>query len=386
MPFTLVIKPAGRANVVNPANTGTAAATITQVGVSATAIDPATATALTGELKRMSSVGGSVVADDTIHVSMLDESGDAYTCRSVALYLGDGTLFALASGADPLFEKTAGSHAATAFDIVLADIAATLISFGATNFMEVTATTERAGLVELATLAEAAAGIDALRALTPASAKAAVLGWLLTQDGSGSGLDADLLDGFDSSYFTNIIARLGYTPVNKAGDAMAGQLTLVGDPTAAGHAARKAYVDALVGGAAESAASILAKLLTVDGSGCGLDADLLDGFHAAAFRRVVASSIAENGGYLKYADGLIDTWGYIDLASDSGGTFILPTPHQTWVNPVFWRQQNRYGDNFNNQNIYVTSINVDGSGHPISLTVWNGDDFTNRVYIQTRGY
>lgn len=35
--------------------------------------------------------------------------------------------------------------------------------------------------------------------------------------------------------------------------------------------------------AAETAASILAKLLTVDGNGSGVDADMLDGQHAAAF-------------------------------------------------------------------------------------------------------
>lgn len=43
---------------------------------------------------------------------------------------------------------------------------------------------------------------------------------------------------------------------------------------------------------AETAAGILAKLLTVDGSGSGLDADLLDGQHAAAF---AASSHTHTG-------------------------------------------------------------------------------------------
>ncbi|MFN3305256.1 MAG: phage tail protein, partial [Roseateles sp.] len=55
------------------------------------------------------------------------------------------------------------------------------------------ATTEMRGLIELATQAEADAGEDDQRALTPASAFGAVLGWLLAQDGAGSGLDADLL-------------------------------------------------------------------------------------------------------------------------------------------------------------------------------------------------
>ncbi len=53
--------------------------------------------------------------------------------------------------------------------------------------------------------------------------------WNAANDGAGSGLDADLLDGQDSSYYTNIPARLGYTPVNKAGDSMAGNLIVQGD-------------------------------------------------------------------------------------------------------------------------------------------------------------
>ena len=51
-----------------------------------------------------------------------------------------------------------------------------------------------------------------------------VLSKLLTVDGAGSGLDADLLDGQQGSYYTNIPARLGYTPVNLAGDTMTGDL------------------------------------------------------------------------------------------------------------------------------------------------------------------
>lgn len=247
MPFTLVVTTAGRAQVINPANTGTLAATITEVGVSATAIAPAVGTAaLPGEIKRLTAVGGSVVADDTIHIDALDESTDSYTCRSVALYLGNGTLFAVGSDADPLFNKAAGSNGALALDIVLADIAAPSITFGATNFMDGPATTERSGLVELATTAEAAAGIDALRALTPAGAKAAILGWLLTQDGSGSGLDADLLDGQDGAYYANIAARLGFTPVNKGGDIMGGALALESGSTvkdASGNAYGVGYRD-----------------------------------------------------------------------------------------------------------------------------------------------
>jgi hypothetical protein len=69
------------------------------------------------------------------------------------------------------------------------------------------------------------------------------LDYILAHDGQGSGLDADTLDGKDSLYYTDIIARLGYTPVNKAGDTMLGPLILATEPTLDEEAATKKYVD-----------------------------------------------------------------------------------------------------------------------------------------------
>jgi hypothetical protein len=70
-------------------------------------------------------------------------------------------------------------------------------------------------------------------------------------------MDADLLDGQQGSYYTAIIARLGYTPLD------------VTDYTAA---------------------DVKVKLLTVDGSGSGFDADLLDGQHGTYYRDLVNST------------------------------------------------------------------------------------------------
>ena len=284
MPVNITVTNAGRAAIVNAQHNGTAPVTIAQVGLSQTAVTPvATATALTGEFKRISALSGEVVAADTIHLTMSDDSADAYTLRSFALYLADGTLFALFGQADPVINKAASSIGAISIDVIFADISAAALTFGNANFTNPPATTERQGVVELSTVAEAQAGIDALRALSPATAKAAILGWLLAQDGSGSGLDADMLDGQDGSYYTNIIAHLGYSPVNKAGDTMTGALGLPGDPSSALQAAPKQYVDALV-----TASALLAKLVTVDGSGSGLDADLLDGQDSAYFTNIIA--------------------------------------------------------------------------------------------------
>lgn len=53
--------------------------------------------------------------------------------------------------------------------------------------------------------------------------------WHPTNDGAGSGLDADLLDGQQGSYYTAITARLGYTPVqNGTGVGQAGNAVKIG--------------------------------------------------------------------------------------------------------------------------------------------------------------
>lgn len=609
MPTNIVITNAGRAALVNAQNTGTLPVVITQVGLSQTAVSPAaTATSLAGEFKRMSGIGGEAIAPDTIHINMSDTTGDVYSLRSFALYLADGTLFGIYGQAAPMLEKVAASDALLAIDIVFADISAASLTFGNTNFLNPPATTERQGVVELATVAEAQAGIDALRALTPGAAKAAILGWLLAQDGSGSGLDADMLDGLHASAFArltganftgdvNVVGAAGraaamntngditanrgdntgvyyftatgtrYLYFNGAGfDLVGGQLAVnsaivwnigndgsgsgldadyldgldstqfvrtnpttmqtingllrstngsgradirpTGDIVAArGNGTGCVYLNLgedrflywdgtnyfLPGGwlytnggyvwnssndGAGSGldadlldgydSSAFARLGTSpsfievsgvryyasanndgqayrvgddawigdvnvpngiritgvqnpdrgyllfgngdstalgrvgtgplvwggatiwhagnDGAGSGLDADLLDGFQGNAFRRVVLRNLIENGGFYVYDDGLIEAWGYIDIYPNSGATFSLPTQHQQWVNPTISRMQSRYGDTLNTENIYLTSIDVDGFGRPASLTLWNSDNFTNRVFIQTKGY
>src|SRR5580765_9060515 len=47
----------------------------------------------------------------------------------------------------------------------------------------------------------------------------------------------------------DVLAALGYAPLNKHGDTMTGPLTLAGPPSATLHAASKAYVDSIAGGA-----------------------------------------------------------------------------------------------------------------------------------------
>ena len=100
-------------------------------------------------------------------------------------------------------------------------------------------------------------------------------------------VDSDLLDGLDSTYFTNIVARLGYTPVNRAGDTIAGSLTV--------------NVNQVIGGTLAVTGAITHNGATVwdsanDGAGSGLDADKLDGQDSTYFgRRFVGELIMVTG-------------------------------------------------------------------------------------------
>jgi hypothetical protein len=211
MALELVITNAGRAALVAASNDGTNAVRIASVGVSPTAIaaSPATA-ALPGEVKRINTISGAAASEDTIHVTVRDETTAVYTVRSIALYLQDGTLFAAYGQADIVAEKAAQALLLLAIDVQFADIDATTITFGDANFINPPATTETAGVVELANDAETSAGTDAQRAVTPKSltfalnARFATWGadvWRASNDGAGSGLDADLLDGKQGGEF-----------------------------------------------------------------------------------------------------------------------------------------------------------------------------------------
>jgi hypothetical protein len=129
--------------------------------------------------------------------------------------------------------------------------------------------------------------------------------WRASNDGAGSGLDADLLDGQQGSYYSNITARLGYTPANKAGDTFTGSVTVAngggaaallssGDVTAyrpdgtgaifLGNANRYLWFDGsnyVLSGTSLVVNGGLVWTGANDGSGSGMDADTVDGWQAA---------------------------------------------------------------------------------------------------------
>lgn len=134
-----------------------------------------------------------------------------------------------------------------------------------------------------------------------------VLSKLLTVDGAGSGVDADTLDGYHASSFV----MAGSTYVNSF-NTRTGAVTLTsGDVTTAlGFTPLNAT--------AYTAADVLSKLLTVDGAGTGLDADLLDGQHGSYYAN---STHTHTFSSLTSKPTTLAGYGITDAMGSAGGTF-----------------------------------------------------------------
>lgn len=170
----MLITSAGLAEIVNAEQSGTAPVVLSHVGFGTGQYTPtADMTALKSEFKRFDSVAGGAIGDNVIHLTIHDNSIDAYDVNEIGVFTENGTLFAVCSATKPFAQKAAASEIMLVVDITLTDIDPDSITVGDTNIVLNPATTETAGTVELATADEAKAGTDTKRAMTPATAKAA---------------------------------------------------------------------------------------------------------------------------------------------------------------------------------------------------------------------
>lgn len=188
---------AGAAALVDAAEGGTTAVRITEIGLSANVVTIApTLIALPGEFKRLDTVAGEPVDDTTIHLTARDLDDSTYTVRTIALYLDDGTLFAVYGQADPIFEKAAVSTFYLAADLKLEPGQADLVEFGDANFLIPPASETVKGVAFLATATEALAGAVADKIITPAT-MASVLAHFVNIDqlGVASGVATLGVDG-----------------------------------------------------------------------------------------------------------------------------------------------------------------------------------------------
>lgn len=172
--LALIITTGGLNKLVAAAGGGTAAV-IAEVGLTESHFAPSAATAaLPGEFTRVDTIAGVAISPSTIHLTVRDSGTDSYDLRGFALYLADGTLFASYSQADPIFTKADLSTFLLQVDVTLSSPLAQSITFGDASFVDPPASETVKGVVELATVAEAQAGTDTARAVTPAGLKAAI--------------------------------------------------------------------------------------------------------------------------------------------------------------------------------------------------------------------
>lgn len=129
-----------------------------------------TQNALQSEIKRLPIISGGKALDGSIHVAVQDESADSYSAYEFGVFLEDGTLLCVYSQSeDPVLQKTFNAVAQFEIGIKFENVNTENISFGDSEFSSPAATTENAGIVELATASEVLDGTDNRRAVTPAA-------------------------------------------------------------------------------------------------------------------------------------------------------------------------------------------------------------------------
>lgn len=170
---TINITHAGRAALVNADHSGTAARKIVQAGIATASFTfDAGLQALPNELKRLSTISGENIGPDTVHATIRDDSADQYTIYGFGLYLDNGVLLGTYCQPTPIMEKAPVAILLLAVDMVFKQLDVSALSFGDATFTNPPATTERQGVVELASAQETIEGADAQRAVTPAGLNA----------------------------------------------------------------------------------------------------------------------------------------------------------------------------------------------------------------------
>ena len=173
-----------------------------------------------------------------------------------------------------------------------------------------------------------------------ASTAASVLTLIKTVDGSGSNLDADLLDGHSSAYFAtqtdmdaaeawfqsipstaaNLLTSI--KTVDGSGSGLDADTLDAHETTYFATDADMTAAEAWFQSIPSTAANILTAVKTVDGTGSGLDADLLDGHETTYFSVSGHSHLSvksKTSGYTAVA-------GDVVLANASGGAFSITLP------------------------------------------------------------
>jgi hypothetical protein len=165
-----------------------------------------------------------------------------------------------------------------------------------------------------------------------------VLGIVLAGDGSGSSLDADFLDGQQGSFYQNAsnlnagtlgnayfsaygdLTTEGYLDMNADGDLLT---RLQGDNRFVNEAQADSVTSAMITNGSVGASDLqdgaaLVEISNNDGSGSGLDADLLDGQHSSAYTYSAGDGLAMSGNQFSM---LGTSYQQVVVVAKSGGDF-----------------------------------------------------------------
>jgi hypothetical protein len=93
---------------------------------------------------------------------------------------------------------------------------------------------------------------------------------------------------------------------------------------------------------------------------------------------IVESTTTQNGGYRRWSDGIKETWGFVDVGANASATYTVPTAHTTWINATIGIGV-QSGDDNNSENTGISSISTS------AITIYSAENFSMRVFIQTRG-
>jgi len=168
MPLEFILTTAGKAAIVNAQNTGLNPVVIASVGIGSASWSPtASATALNTEIKKITTIAGTGIADNIIHVAAQDLTDDTYSVREIGLFLADNTLLAVYSQVTPLVVKQPDATSLITVDLVVTGVAPNSITVGGTGFINPPASTTVAGITAYATNAETQTGAEAFKAVTP---------------------------------------------------------------------------------------------------------------------------------------------------------------------------------------------------------------------------
>ncbi|WP_245182996.1 phage tail protein [Haematospirillum jordaniae] len=171
----VTITDAGRRAIINATGTNPVKITRAALGSEQYTPDPSQTRLRSVAPKYLSSLSGEVVNGDTIHLTITDASDDAYRVAELGLFTEDDILLAVYSQPDGAFmEKAAGSTLLLSVDIALHSLSTTSISFGDTRFSNPPASETVKGVVLLASPEDVESGTDTTKAVTPSGLKKAL--------------------------------------------------------------------------------------------------------------------------------------------------------------------------------------------------------------------